>query len=239
VVAAPDVLPDVTGCDWPIGFCIVAAPNGVRCGSVVVSWGRFCGIGTVACPVEPRGSCVRGSTPSGLTGFGTPPVTLGAVCVGAVPPGLTGLGAAGAACCENAGALKQVTANANIAIFLISGVLSCHLWLLREKPISAIPCSLLEVKKKQVPGSLGAYDLYRSGDETGGGANFPKTSRILVSAIKKVEVMNETPGRKSAADLSNCAFARRGKRQLPYLHDNHGNLVRLSVEDLAALQDSS
>ena len=45
--------------------------------------------------MEPRGSCVRGSTPSGVTGFGTPPVTLGAACVGAVPPGLTGLGAAG------------------------------------------------------------------------------------------------------------------------------------------------
>ena len=134
MVAAPDVLPDVTGCGRPMEFCIVAAPNGVRCGSVVSR--EFCG--TVACPAEPGGSCVLGSTPSGLTGLGTPPVTLGAACVGAVPPGFTGLGAAGtvpvrlgaagaAACCANAGALKQVITNANKALFLILGFLFCHL----------------------------------------------------------------------------------------------------------------
>jgi len=49
---------------------------------------------------------------------------LGAVCVGVVPPGVTAFGAGPGAgvVCENAGgALTQVRAKANIAIFLMRG----------------------------------------------------------------------------------------------------------------------
>jgi len=92
----------------------------VRWGSGV-SRGRFCVVGSVACP-ELAGNCVRGSTPRGVTGFGTPPAMLGAVCVGVVPPGVTAFGAGPGAgvVCENAGgALTQVRAKANIVIFLM------------------------------------------------------------------------------------------------------------------------
>jgi hypothetical protein len=60
--------------------------------------------------------------PKGLTGFGTPPVMLGAVWVGVVPPGVTAFGVAAGAvvACENAGALTQVIAKANSANFLMS-----------------------------------------------------------------------------------------------------------------------
>jgi hypothetical protein len=60
--------------------------------------------------------------PKGVTGFGTPPVMLGAVWVGVVPPGVIAFGAAAGAvvACENAGALTQVIAKANSANFLIS-----------------------------------------------------------------------------------------------------------------------
>ena len=72
------------------------------------------------CCGTPGFSIPEGPT-RGVTGFGTPPVTLGPVCVGVVPPGLMGLGAVlavlGCVTCEKAGALTQIIANANSAVF--------------------------------------------------------------------------------------------------------------------------